>query len=147
MREIKFRVWDKINKIMVTNENVKEVLNNEELIDDDYIYDRDEWYPAYEILVPLSYLKKLSNNKDFVLEQYTGLKDKNGVEIYDGDYIIINGITNKPFIGKEVFYENGAFQCAWSDGNDTFGGDTYLVDLASCKDIEVIGNIHEKEEK
>ena len=115
MREIKFRAYNKI-----TNE-----------------YDFN-----VDVTTLLSIGGTMNFDNDYSWEQYTGLKDKNGVEIYENDYIIINERTTPPFKGQVVFYENGAFQCAWGDEEDTFGGDTYLVDIIN-EDIEVIGNIHQ----
>lgn len=72
------------------------------------------------------------------VEQFTGLLDKNGVEIYEGD--ILNGCTfNGVFCyGKVVFY-NGRF-CAFPIGTFKEGlSDFYYV----LQHVEVIGNIHE----
>lgn len=58
MREIKFRVWDKVYKQFLEGDIIREYLLGE-LIDD----------PNFEVI------------------QYTGLKDKYGTEIYEGDIL------------------------------------------------------------
>lgn len=65
------------------------------------------------------------------LMQYTGLKDKNGKEIYEGD-VMKTPITE---ILGEVFYREGIYFVYYSG---------MLIDR--CKDSEVIGNIHENPE-
>ena len=54
MREIKFRVWDKVINKMITKENVRELLDKEGA--DDCFYG-DEWYPAYTILGVFDYFE------------------------------------------------------------------------------------------
>jgi uncharacterized phage protein (TIGR01671 family) len=68
MREIKFRAW---NHTTQTMETVEELTYNHGVIDQ-INTDQDR------ILFP---------DKEAELMQYTGLKDKNGVEIYEGDII------------------------------------------------------------
>jgi uncharacterized phage protein (TIGR01671 family) len=83
----------------------------------------------------------LSNRLDIPSEQFTGLHDKNGKEIYEGD--IIRSKNHHPE-KMEIRFIEGGF-CAW------WGSDDYPIDIyhfynskGCC--FEVIGNIHENPE-
>lgn len=67
----------------------------------------------------------------FVVEQYTGLKDKNGKEIYEGDII--------------SFHDYGSFAIKFHKGCFRLGSGDLLYAYPSSA-IEVIGNIHENPE-
>lgn len=82
---------------------------------------------------------------EVILMQSTGLKDKNGVEIYEGDIV---KVTNHPFQKKEDsagIEIDGDYLIGWSDHNLTWlAGDLLLYQLKPY--IEVIGNIYENPE-
>ena len=80
-----------------------------------------------------------------VLMQYTGLKDKNGVEIYEGDLII--GVYGR-VVDNPHWKANGVGLVEWMPFDKCAGFQTKNphIDIFDEKTVEVIGNIHENPE-
>jgi uncharacterized phage protein (TIGR01671 family) len=123
-RQIKFRVWDKLDERFIKC---------------------DEGYQGHYILSLNGEFHNLQNGsggKDYIVQQWTGLTDKNDVEIYEGD--IIHHVFDGASYPKEARDE--ILTCVWG----AYGGmysfenkDTeyYWAEIANR--CEVIGNIFE----
>jgi len=123
MRELKFRAWWKDTKRFL---------------------DGDEWYMTCSGAKHLHYAVLPYNDDDFIIEQYTGLKDKNGKEIYEGDIILEKWFDKDAHwgedrVGKCEYFE-GSFGCWFA------GGRMIQLGMFPIGNIEVIGNIHENPE-
>lgn len=129
MRQIKFRAWDADRQKMITDFSKKTP----------HLYQNDD---TGEIFCG-SYQRNMDWQEP-VLMQYTGLNDKNGQEIYEGDIISIPADYDKygHYAGekREVFFNEGAYRLKpkW-DKDGTARGNPF-DDVAG--EIEVIGNIY-----
>ena len=121
-REIKFRMWNKAgeySRMFYKTDEVMECLKQqiEFNVDGKSGYDHEGDGSAFM--------------------QYTGLKDKNNKDIYEGD--IVQGYENGIKIGTdEIVFKNGRFNF-----KDTPSDLVYWIYSFGVKEIEVIGNIHE----
>jgi uncharacterized phage protein (TIGR01671 family) len=135
----KFRAWDKKHGIMVYCE---EEASRDQIHEYEALYDWDEDYGCWEYKC-LSGLESLIRDDNFVLEQCTGLKDKNGKLIYENDLIKcpsgIYRIAVDDFGLWTAIYNNNPFKdvAEWSDIVKEYAFNQNDVEL------EVLGNIHE----
>jgi uncharacterized phage protein (TIGR01671 family) len=120
MRETKFRAWDKHERKLISHFTIYS--DGEGL----GIYDphgcEDQWYDI--------------NN--FILMQFTGLKDKNGKDIYEGD------------ICNHLIYKTGPYKVIYTPDNTGYDLTNGIASMhlgRMCElNLEIIGNIYENPE-
>ena len=114
MREIKFRAWYPTNKRMVYEADFK----------GDGIYDEKA-----------EFWKRRYLNPSYKVMQSTGLKDKNGKEIYEGDILSVYSVGQ-----FEIFYESVAARFL---ARSVSGANTTKSMGYSATHGKIIGNIYE----
>ena len=125
MREFKFRVWDSLEKrFLIKNEKVSRGIFKDKLS---------------EIVDFENYSCQINNPEDerYIFLQYTGMKDINDKEIYEGDIVLY--LNN----GKKA-------QVFWSEYllayHLDFDNESYDLGCFTEAELEVIGNIYENSE-
>lgn len=121
MKTLKFRVWAAEDK-------------------------RWELPMSLEVFRTSGHLECLYKDQDYVIEQYTGLLDRNGKEIFEGDIIQYeydcknNSFARIGFIQWSPAFAGEKYNVMNKDG--TLGYDSFYGGIPN-EDCEIIGNIHE----
>ena len=136
MREVKFRAWDKEEKRMLYGDDV--VITYNEICFEDM--KKEDCKNAKGMRLWVKEQDDVIGVHDAVFMQYTGLKDRNGKEIYEGDILALKTHYNEVVFGFVVF-NYGAF-CLSS--RETYYDDELISNLGV--EFEVIGNIYENPE-
>lgn len=128
MRQIKFRAWDKLNKNWFNPSNTNDGAG--------LTFDGEIAFCSQSQFGHID-----PKNKDrFIVQQFTGLLDKNGREIYEGDILKIEEWDRDDLIAKVIFCErNVGFRVATGSG-------VVYENFPSSRYLQVIGNIFETPE-
>ena len=125
----KFRVWDDENKVMWNIERWH--------IEDEYF----DLIEPNKSVVDLNAKRTWRKQRDAILMQSTGMFDKNGVEIFEGDVVSFSIDNGWDYVVSEnglIIYSDGCYQILEN-------GIKYRINQCLEEDIEVIGNMYELE--
>lgn len=136
MREIKFRAFYKGERYPIFEGGLEEYEKPRMIYNIQDIYDGSGADDSGNGVGHVSCFGSFLDDEDYIVGQYTGLKDNNGTEIYEGD--IIWDAHNEEH-GK-VTFDEGAFCVEWETHIE------HLNEVVSDYYAEVIGNIYENPE-
>jgi uncharacterized phage protein (TIGR01671 family) len=138
VRYIKFRVWDRQERKWDTP------------AEEDVHVDEDG-----KICVPYydkegTFLYSVDESSRHSVMEYTGLKDKNGKRIYEGDIVRIDGLKTNPFMVKFGPFKDRSDagystidSYGWYYSSDKLEFNLRNAEVGDTSVVEIIGNIHQ----
>lgn len=127
MRPIKFRAWDKHKKELIPSVTVLAP-----------VYNQSDRYSGHEIYI--------SQSGDYEIMQFTGLKDKAGVEVYEGDIL---KLCEEDWSDYADLIQKVEWIPRWASFDLNPGTDgeySSIIEIQENGSFEVIGNIHQHPE-
>ncbi len=145
MRDLKFRVWDKIKKEMVDEFEYCSFaveLANGRLC--------SNWIDSLYVGGTIDSIGESRNSEDFIIMQFTGLKDRQGKEIYEGDIcrFSVEGYNDIHTVQYGGPYNDAAFGITRIRRPGEGGPDPTWdpINPRYAERMEIIGNIYETPE-
>ena len=139
MRGIKFRAWDKKKKTMMP------------IIEIDWEYKEVKFREWESKDCENETVSDWARLEDTELMEFTGCKDKNGKEIYEGDMLRYR-YSSTDFKGAVEFHDK-ILKIGWEGDEERFvgfilrgidkDGRVWFIAMPNTEDIEIIGNIYE----
>ncbi|WP_076634778.1 YopX family protein [Lactiplantibacillus plantarum] len=123
---IKFRAWDKVQKVM--------------MVPRDMYTDSDGNIFYVEAMGPDGEYDE-GDLDVFKLEQFTGLTDVNGKDVYEGDIVKSNYKYSQPKVSQIIMEDGNSYIL----GEDLATGNEMLVS-DHIGEIEIVGNVHDNPE-
>jgi uncharacterized phage protein (TIGR01671 family) len=125
-RQLKFRIWDKLKR-------------NEQLLIDNLgkIFVIDE---------ACGQANEADDQENYVIQQYTGLKDSKGVEIFEGDLVQYNQNSNYDGMNFEVVWSDASFGWVLKSKTGDYLTNQITPNGPRYNFLEVVGNVFENKE-